>query len=279
MNYRHAFHAGNFADLVKHAALLRLLDRLMAEASPLTVVDTHAGAGVYDLTDTAQTRSKEAEAGVARLMQAEGLPSSLEALAAAVRAANPQGALATYPGSPALILGALRPGDRFIACELQQDVHAELARLFAGHANADARQADGYAAVAEVARRAQSRLMVLIDPPFERSDDYTRLADTVRALRAVKADAVVLIWTPLKDLETFDRFVRQLEAIPGLEATVSEMRLRRLLDPMKMNGCVLVVVNAPPGFDGDLEEISTFIATTLGEPDGGAKTWHVGANP
>jgi 23S rRNA (adenine2030-N6)-methyltransferase len=280
MNYRHAFHAGNFADLVKHAALLRLLARLMADASPLTIVDTHAGAGTYDLADPAQARSKEAEAGIGRLQGTGDLPPAMAALSAAVKAANPSGAIRTYPGSPALICAALRAQDRLIACELRADDHRALTRTLAAcAARAEARLSDGYAAAVETAKAAKGRLLLLIDPPFERADDYLRLTETVAAVRRAKPDAVILIWAPLKDLETLDSFVRRLEAIPGLSATVSETRLRPLRDPMKLNGCVLVAVDAPKGFAAELDAIAGFAVQTLGEPGGAAKTWHVGGEP
>ncbi|HEY3812626.1 MAG TPA: 23S rRNA (adenine(2030)-N(6))-methyltransferase RlmJ [Caulobacteraceae bacterium] len=275
MNYRHAFHAGNFADLVKHAALLRLLDRLLADGSPLTVVDTHAGAGRYDLTDEEQARSREAEAGVARLMSGANLPPGLAELAQRVRENNPGGAVRTYDGSPALVLGRLRPQDAFVACELRPDDHARLARLLG--ARGEARQADGYAAVIEIARKTRGRLLVLVDPPFERADDYVRIVETAAAVRKAKPDATLLIWTPLKDLETLDSFVRRLEEA-GQGALINETRLRRLTDPMKLNGCVLAAIGAPEGFAGHLQTISDWVARTLGEPGGTAKTWLAGGD-
>ena len=275
MNYRHAFHAGNFADLVKHAALLRLLGRLLADPSPLTVVDTHAGAGRYDLTDQEQARSREAEAGVARLMTGSDLPEGLDELARHVRAQNP-GPVTVYDGSPAMILERLRPQDRFIACELRSDDKARLAKLLG--ARGDARLTDGFAEAVEIARTTPSRLLVLIDPPFERADDYTRIVETAAAVRTAKPDATLLVWTPLKDLETLDAFVRRLEDA-GLDDTlICETRLRRLTDPMRLNGCVLAAIGAQDGFADDLEAISDWVARTLGEPGGAAKTWRAGGD-
>ena len=274
MNYRHAFHAGNFADLVKHAALLRLLDRLLGDTASLTVIDTHAGAGRYDLTDEEQARSGEAEAGIARLMAGADLPAGLDELASHVRAQNPSGAVATsIDGSPALILQRLRPQDRFIACELRSDDHDRLARLLGGRG--EARRADGFAAAADIAPSTSGKLLVLIDPPFERADDYQRIVETAAAVRKAKPDAALLVWMPLKDLETLDAFVRRLEDA-ALDALITETRLRRLTDPMRLNGCVLAAIGAPAGFAGDLEAISGWVAATLGEPGGAAKTWQSG---
>jgi 23S rRNA (adenine2030-N6)-methyltransferase len=272
MNYRHAFHAGNFADLVKHAALLGLLDRLLADPRPLTVLDTHAGAGLYDLTDPAQARSREAQAGIARLMQGDA-PPAFDALKRAVEAHNPGGGLRTYPGSPALVLDRLRPQDRLIACELRPDDADRLATLLAGRA--EARLTDGFEAAPKVARAAQ-RLLVLIDPPFERPDDYARTADAVAEILEIRPEATVLVWLPLKDLETLDGFVRRLEAHPGLNALVAETRLRPLKNPMSMNGCVLVLAGDDAGFADDLLAISDFVARSLGDPGGEGRLWRAG---
>jgi 23S rRNA (adenine2030-N6)-methyltransferase len=275
VNYRHAFHAGNFADLVKHAALLRLLDRLLADAAPLTVIDTHAGAGRYDLTDEEQARSREAEAGVARLMDGSALPKGLDDLARHVRAQNPGGAVKVYDGSPALILDRLRSQDRFIACELRPDDHARLAKFLGKRG--DARLTDGFAEATALAHK-PGRLLVLIDPPFERADDYARIVETAAAVRTAKPEAVLLAWTPLKDLETLDAFVRRLEDAGLDDVLINETRLRRLTDPMRLNGCVLAAIGAPDGFADDLEAISGWVAGTLGEPGGSAKTWLAGGD-
>lgn len=274
VNYRHAFHAGNFADLVKHAALLALLDRMLQAQEPLTVVDTHAGAGIYDLTDPAQARSREAEAGVQRLL-ARDTPPPLQALARSVRLRNPGDAVETYPGSPALVLERLRPGDRLVAFELQPQVHERLTELLKGSA-AEARAEDGFLGAAKAARM-QGRLLVLIDPPFERADDYVRIAETVAGVLSANPKAVLLLWLPLKDLETLDAFVRRLEALkPPPRAAIAETRMRSLRDPLRMNGCVLVGIGAPSEFDQDLGAISNAVVESLGEPGGGSKVWRIG---
>lgn len=273
MNYRHAFHAGNFADLVKHAALIALLERLTADPSPLTVVDTHAGAGLYDLSDAAQARSKEAEAGVKRLL-AQDVAAPLRPLRDAVARCNPDGGVRLYPGSPALILDALRPQDRYVACELQPDVFSLLQHTLRGAPNAQAHARDGYpVAVAGAAQ--PGRLFVLIDPPFERPDDYARTASAVAAVAKRKPDATVLVWLPLKDLETLDGFVRRLETGSTRSTVVAEARLRPLRDPMKMNGCALVAVGPPSGFKTEMEAICREVVSALGEPDGQAKVWRL----
>ena len=269
MNYRHSFHAGNFADLVKHALVLWLVKARQANG-PVTVFDTHAGAGLYDLSGDA-ARSKEAEAGVARLMTAEGRTPLMNALAAEVSAVNPQGGVRFYPGSPLLIADTLTTGGRYVGFELNPPVRVMLAEALAGRTNAEAREGDGYAAVLAETMRTKAPL-VLIDPPFERPDDYVRAAETAVAVARRDPAATVAIWTPLKDLETFDGFIRRLNGKAG-PTLVAEARLRALTNPMKMNGCAMVVVNPPPGAEAAAREICDWVVEALGESGGKAEVW------
>ena len=270
MNYRHSFHAGNFADLVKHALVLWLLEARQAGGA-VTVLDTHAGAGLYDLAGDA-VRSREAEAGVARLMAAAGRPPLIEALAAEVAALNPSGGVRVYPGSPVLLARALRPQDRYLGFELREDVAALLEQSLAGFSNAAGRCGDGYDAVLEAARVIPGPL-VLIDPPFERPDDYLRAADTAVALARADPAATVAIWTPLKDLETFDGFLRRLAEAGAGPTVVAEARLRPLTNPMKMNGCAMVVVHPPAGAEAAAGEICGWVARVLGDAGAKAEVW------
>jgi len=268
MNYRHAFHAGNFADLVKHAALTLMLREMTAGGGPLTVIDTHGGAGVYELDSHMAVRSGEAAAGIGRLMADAGAPQGLGPLKQAVAAFNP-GALKRYPGSPVLIARGLRPGDRLVTCEIHPQDHALLAQALAGYPNATALAADGYRTAAE---QGAGRLLVLIDPPFERPDDYDQAARAMGAILRRNRRATVMVWLPLKDLETLDAFLRQVEPVaPG--ALVVETRLRPLIDPMKMNGCALVIANPSPGLAGPLGEACEWVVSTVGEKGGAARLW------
>lgn len=271
MNYRHSFHAGNFADLVKHALVLWLLKARQESAAPFAVLDTHAGAGLYDLSGDA-ARSREAEAGVARLMAAEGLPPLIAALAAEVRAINPDGGARFYAGSPLLVARHLRPDDRYLGFDLRVEVAEQLIDSLRTFPNAEGRSGDGYEAVLAAARDFKAPL-VLIDPPFEQPDDYQRAADTAGALVRRDPGATVAIWTPIKDLETFDGFLRRLAGAGAGNALVAEARLRPLTDPMKMNGCAMVVVNPPPGTEAAAKEICGWVVKTLGADDGRAEVW------
>lgn len=273
MNYRHSFHAGNFADLVKHALVLWLLKERQVNG-PVTVIDTHAGAGLYDLSGDG-VRSKEAEAGVARLMTAENRPPLIEALATEVAALNPEGGVRFYPGSPVLIARALGEGDRYVGFELHPPVQAMLAEALADWPAAEGHEGDGYAEALKAAKGAKGPL-VLIDPPFERPDDYVRAAESAAAIVRHERTATVAIWTPLKDMETFDGFIRRLEEARVGRVLVAEARLRPLNNPMKMNGCTMTVVNPPSGAEAAAAEICGWVAATLGDAGARAEVWRTG---
>ena len=270
MNYRHSFHAGNFADIVKHALMLWLLEQRQA-AGPVTVLDTHAGAGLYDLTGDA-VRSREAEAGIERLMASDDRPPVIEALADAVGATNPAGGVRFYPGSPLLVVQRLRRGDRYVGFELNPPVLALLGEVMEPFAGGEARGGDGYdQVVAEAVANPGS--LVLIDPPFEQPDDYHRAADTAAAILRADPNATVAVWTPIKDMETFDGFLRRLAQGGAGRALVAEARLRPLTNPMKMDGCALVVLNPPRGAGDAATEVCSWVADRLGEAGARAEVW------
>lgn len=272
MNYSHAFHAGNFADLVKHAALLAALGRLQLRARPLQVIDTHGGRGVYDLAAPEARRSAEAERGVARLMEAVDAPGPVRSLRQAVQDFNGGGGAQLYPGSPRLVADRLRPDDRLTVFELNPREAAVLSSALKGRAGVDVREADGFEAAPGLAPGEGERL-ILIDPPFERGDDYARSAEALNRILARRADATVMIWLPLKDLETFDAFLREVGN--DAELLVAEVRLRPLRDPLRMNGCALVIANAPMGLEADLQVICDWTVSVLGE-GGASRVWRPG---
>ena len=275
MNYRHHFHAGNFADLIKHVGLLAVLEALKQAPGPLSVVDTHAGAGLYDLRGEMAVKSGEAAAGITRLMDDKAAPAVFEPLKAAVRRANPGGGIRFYPGSPLLTVGALRPADRLVACELRDEDARDLKmNLKPGKVALEIVVADGFATA--VARSpAKGAALVLIDPPFERADDYAQIQRCVAALLRRNPKAAIMVWLPLKDLETFDSLLRGLEETNPPPTLVVETRLRPLADPMRMNGCALLLLNVPDSVEAPLRVACDWVVDTLGEPGGEARVWRL----
>ncbi len=271
MNYRHAFHAGNFADLHKHAILLAMLADLQGKSPALSVIDTHAGAGGYDLSGEMSRRSGEAQAGIFRLKAATDAPPVFGPLLKAVADMNGGRGGDLYPGSPLLAAHALRKADRYAGCELRPDDVQLLRKTLAPYAQCQALEADGYQAAVDQAGRG-GRAFVVIDPPFERPDDYARIAATTRAVLARAPDAAMAIWLPIKDLETLDAFLRSMEAVTD-DLLVAELRLRPLTDPMKMNGCAMVMVGASAAVESAAVEAGDWIAARLGEPGGRSRVW------
>jgi 23S rRNA (adenine2030-N6)-methyltransferase len=265
---------------MKHAILLQVLARLRRDDA-LTVVDTHAGAGLYDLSGAAASTSGEAALGVARLMADPGPPSAFAPLTAAIRAANVGEALRVYPGSPWLILQSLKPGDAYVGCELRPDDHALLTRdigrlALARGVRATMPRLDGYLEAAVRLNRHDGRLLLLIDPPFERGDEYAAVLETLARIK-LKHDKgapapSALIWAPLKDLETFDAFLRGVGALGFANVVIAEVRLRPLSDPMRMNGCALARVGAPDVVAA-AQAICGWIASRLGEAGSSGRVW------
>ncbi len=258
--------------MLKHALWLQLLARLKDDRAPLTVIDTHAGAGLYDLQDIRARRSSEAEAGIGRLMADEAAPAGLAPLKAAVRAANPDGGLRFYLGSPLLTVGALRRGDHYEGCELRADDQQALQAILDQSARekpADARAilTDGYQQLGRRRPHDRSRLAYLIDPPFERGDEYAQIIAGVKRAVNARPPAIFAIWAPLKDLETFDALLRGLEALHPPSLLVAEARLRPLLDPMTMNGSAMILIGAPD-LEVEASSICDWVVRTCGEAGG-----------
>lgn len=267
MNYRHAFHAGNFADLLKHALLLELLRAVqaVAGAEPVTVVDTHAGAGTYDLAGGIARRTGEA-AATAVLMADNAAPAVFAPLAAAVRRANPTGEANIYPGSPVLIARALRRGDRLVACEARQD---EAKKLAAAIGAERVRRGDGWRLGMQALPAAPARAVVLVDPPFEMPGESERMAAFAAAALRRNPAAIIALWAPIKDLAGLDALRDRLAGFaPSLAV---EARLRRLDNPLRLNGCLLLVCNPTAGLAEAGEQAAAWVVSRLGEPGGEAR--------
>lgn len=252
--------------------LLTLLARLTRDPAPLAVLDTHAGAGAYDLQGAESKKSGEAERGIARLMGDETAPAAFDGLKSAVRRMNPDGVLRYYPGSPWLAVKALRKGDSYRGHELRPDDYLALSAMLkreAGPVDAQASRFDGYAALDAPAR---IRRLALIDPPFERGDEYAQILQGLKEALAQRG-TIAAVWLPVKDLETLDAFLSGLEAL-GQPILLAQARLRPLHDPLKMNGCAMALIGqgvTALGIDEDLAAICGWTARALGEPGAAAK--------
>ncbi len=251
MNYRHAFHAGSFADVVKHAVLALLIERLQAKESAFRVIDTHAGVGLYDLAREA-SRTQEWRGGIGRLYEASLEPRLAELLApylASVRAANDGGPLARYPGSPWIARHLLRRQDRLTAVELHPEDATALRRLFAGDIQVKTVALDGWLALGSFVPPKERRGLVLVDPPYEARDEFDRLVASFVNAHKRWPTGVYALWYPVKDLLAVERLRKRLAetGIPRLlraELTIQERRT-----PDLFNGTGLIVANPPWQFE------------------------------
>ncbi|NBC94742.1 MAG: 23S rRNA (adenine(2030)-N(6))-methyltransferase RlmJ, partial [Deinococcus-Thermus bacterium] len=219
MNYRHAFHAGNAADVVKHALVVRLIEALQAKPKPICVLDAFAGIGVYDLAHGPATRTGEFRDGIARLLDAPSVPPEAERYVALVRALNPAGAAVRYPGSPALAAALLRDGDRLVAVEQHPEDAAALKAAFAGDGRVQVHRRDGWEAMAALVPPAERRGLVLADPAFEVVDEFARMTAALVKAHARWPTGVYALWYPIKHRPPVDAFLGDL-ALSGLRRMV-----------------------------------------------------------
>lgn len=270
MNYRHAFHAGNFADVLKHAALARMLVHLREKPAALRVIDTHAGAGVYDLTAPEAERTGEWKSGIGRLMGAP-LPAELAALLApyldAVAALNGGAGLRLYPGSPALALQLLRPQDRLTACELEPNAGAALARHLRKDARARVVAIDGWVALNAYVPPQERRGLVIIDPPFEQRDEFARSAAALVAAHRKWATGTFLLWYPVKERRAPAALARQLRSSGIAKILRAELHVAAL-DGEHLSGSGLIIVNPPWRLADELGVILPALAALLAQKSG-----------
>jgi 23S rRNA (adenine2030-N6)-methyltransferase len=262
VNYQHAFHAGNFADVHKHAVLACILDYLKRKPAAFRVIDTHAGAGRYDLHGPEPTRSGEWRDGIGKIWPAR-LPDAVQALLApylgVVQNLNPGGTLRVYPGSPLLALALIRPQDRLIACELEPRAAAALKGVLRDR-RATVLAIDGWTALGAYVPPKERRGLVLVDPPFEDAADFSRLASALAAAHRKWPTGIYMLWYPIKEREAADALARRLRKLemPGLLRCEITTGLPRA--DAGLVGSGLIVINPPFKLDADLKVLLPALA-------------------
>jgi 23S rRNA (adenine2030-N6)-methyltransferase len=270
MNYRHGYHAGNFADVVKHLALVVILLHLRKKDTAFTVVDSHAGRGAYDLAGAEAGKTGEAQTGIARLAGLSGeMPEALSTYLSLVKEIGKD----LYPGSPLIAARLLRPQDRLTAIEKHAEEFAALQEVLAPTRNATAEQGDGYARAAKLLPPPSRRGLVLMDPPFESPEEFSDLARAVRDGYRKFATGIFLIWYPVKSQADSDAFIGEVLAGGIANAMVIDTKVSA--PEGKLNRAGLLVINPPYGFEASMREATRLVAPRLG----GAitLTWVTGA--
>lgn len=273
MNYRHAYHAGNFADVVKHAVLVRIVEYLKAKEAAFRVVDTHAGAGLYHLGSGAASRTGEWQTGIGKLLDAK-LPSEaarlLEPYLAAVRAVNPAGQLTTYPGSPVIVRSLLRKQDRLTAIELHPDDARTLEKRFAGDIQARIIELDGWLSLGAHVPPKEKRGLALVDPPFELAGEYERLIEGLAKAYKRWPGGVYVLWYPVKDRAAVRRF-RQALSDTGIPKILDvRFDIRAAAAEARLDGSGLIVVNPPFVLEAELKTMLPALSKVLAE-DGASR--------
>ena len=263
MNYQHAFHAGNFADVHKHIVLTRVLEYLRQKPAPFRIVDTHAGAGRYDLLGPQAARSGEWRDGIERLFAAlrsgAAGTDSAQALVAPyldiVAALNPGGTLRLYPGSPLIVKALLRRQDRLIACELEPSAAASLQVVLHGDARAKALAIDGWMALFANIPPKERRGLIVIDPPYEEGVEFTRLFDTLAQAHRKWASGLYLLWYPIKAREAPDALARRLQRLSVPKILRCELSIAPPRADGALAGSGLIIVNPPFPLERELRVI------------------------
>lgn len=267
MNYRHAYHAGNFADVMKHAALARIVEYLKQKDKAFRVIDTHAGLGVYDLSSAEAQKTGEWRGGIGRLQEAT-LPAGAQALLApyldAVRAANP-GGMRRYPGSPAIVRHLLRPQDRLTAIELHPADAAALKARFAGDFQTRVIELDGWLALGAHLPPKEKRGLVLVDPPFEEAGEFDRLAEGLKKAWRRWPGGIYALWYPIKDRKAVEAFRRELAGAGIPKILDLSLEVRAPSAEPRFDGSGLVVVNPPYPLEAEMRTLLPVLAEVVGE--------------
>jgi 23S rRNA (adenine2030-N6)-methyltransferase len=327
MNYRHAFHAGNFADVVKHVALARILVHLHGKPAAFRVIDTHAGAGVYDLAGEEASRSGEWRAGIGRLLAAPISPAvqallkpyldvvasfngpSTAALVSTHTGAgddasgddpsgghpsgeDPSGSkriesasteyenvLTVYPGSPALARAFLRQQDRLVACELEPKAYALLAHNLERDRRIKTVAIDGWMALSAYVPPSERRGIIVVDPPFEEAQDFTRLAHGLETAHRKWASGIYLLWYPIKGRQEPDALARRLKRSRIGRILRVEFAVGATPVQGPLGGCGLIIVNPPWTFENELATILPELVKALGSRNSNYRLdWIAGEN-
>ena len=276
MNYRHAFHAGGFADVIKHVVLVRILTYLQDKPAAFRIIDTHAGAGLYDLTGEEARRGGEWLTGIARLMQARFSETTLPLVKPyldIVRAFNPQAALEAYPGSPLIARALLRPQDRLTACEVEPKTRKRLIDALRRDTQARVVDLDGWTALPAFVPPNERRGLVLIDPPYEQKDEFERMAKGFAQAFAKWPTGSYMLWYPVKSRRATDSLARHVAEVAGAVAPPDKcLRLEFSAAPQiveaGLTSAGLLIVNPPWTLAGELKAILPELEKPLGQ--GGA---------
>jgi 23S rRNA (adenine2030-N6)-methyltransferase len=275
MNYRHSYHAGNFADVVKHVILIELLAALAKKNTPYCYIDTHAGTGYYDLFSDHAKKSQEFVNGIEKVIQHNNPPPLIKQYLDYVHRLNNKlsgakyASLQYYPGSPMIARYMARGHDRIVACELQPQEYESLRETFAGDKQVAIHHTDGFLGLKAFLPPQERRGLVLIDPPYENPDEFTRIAHALPVALKRWETGIYAIWYPIKEKAQTERFYRTLKEHIDKPILAIELTIYPDL-PQHLNGCGLVIINPPWQFDTAMQAVLPWLWKALTINDQGA---------
>lgn len=270
MNYRHIYHAGGFADIFKHIVLLLAVDYLQQKDKPCFFLDTHAGTGLYDLQSEEALKTGESATGITRLRERTDLPGDVkrfEKMAAAIVRGKGKSPARFYPGSPLFLQKMLRVHDRFVANELHPEDVQALRKNLGRDRRIKVEQVDGYGLLKALLPPPERRGAVLIDPPFEVRDEFTRMERAMKQALKRWATGIYILWYPVKDIKTVQAFQDSFTDKTG-SAIAVDFFIQEPADPAALNGCGVVVINPPWTLAGQLQDLLPWLAQTLTDGKG-----------
>ena len=274
LSYRHAFHAGNHADVLKHLVQVLVLQYLVQkEGKPLCYIDTHAGAGSYGLQSAFASKNREFDSGIARLWQRTDLPRALDSYVSLVRSFNPAGHLVQYPGSPAIAAKILRAGHRLHVCELHPEDGTRLARWAAHDRRIKVQQDDGFTALKALLPPLEKRALVMIDPPYEVKADYLSVISALQLATKKFATGTYALWYPLLEREAVGTLVKKLETLP-VKSLLVELPVQAAREGMYGSG--MFIINPPWVLQQQLQGCLPYLQEVLASP--GAQPWRMCSN-
>lgn len=277
MNYRHHFHAGNFADVLKHIALVEILQKLKEKEKPFCVIDTHAGIGLYDLEEDPAQKTGEYLTGIGKLLEMKRVPDGLLPYLKTVRSFNAprpgkEDSLYHYPGSPELVRSLMREKDRLFLSELHPEDFKKLKMRLGKDPRVHVYAQDGYVSLKSFLPPLERRGLVLIDPPFEKRDEWKALKSGLKEALKRFQNGIYLVWFPIKAAKTVRAFYDSLLDLEIEEVLLIEYLLRTPKDETQLNGCGLIVLNAPWQFDKKMKAYLSFVQKALGHTKSGKIT-------
>ena len=268
MNYRHAYHAGNFADVFKHIILCALTKSFLTKETPFCFLETHGGTGSYDLSSHAAKKNNESQLGIAKIFAEKQVPPLVEDYLSCVQQLNQAGKLRFYPGSPYYVRQLIRPQDRMILCELQRDEYISLKKFFKDDKKMMVQQQDGYQGLSAFLPPKERRGLVFIDPPYEKQDElFSLVTELVKTIQRFET-GVYAIWYPIKTRREINLFHQAIQAKISRTTLVAELSIFPENLASHLNGCGMLIINPPWQLEQQLQELLPWLLSKLNVTEG-----------